>query len=178
MEKLIINKPDLKFKKVSNNIFCSNFQIKNENLILSKIINFDLIKMIYDLNPDIYESVELKKENQNEAICLIIVKHLFEDLGLPQRYIHVKIKRIIENNNIIFKGYSIYNSNHKNIPENACQMPIKQLIYDCNISNEHNIDITQSMELENITIPSFAEKILGMMIYKIFKRAKLFIEKL
>ena len=57
-------------------------------------------------------------------------------------------------------------------------MPIKQLIYDCNISNEHNIDINQSMELENITIPSFAEKILGMMIYKIFKRAKLFIEKL
>mgnify|MGYP003333288924 CR=1 FL=1 len=75
-----------------------DFSIQNERIIIANILDFNLIKLIYDLNPDVYEYVNIEKINENEAIATLLMKHFFEDLGLPQKYSYMNMKRITEPN--------------------------------------------------------------------------------
>ena len=64
--KILFNKDGLQFIKLTKNTYKLQFQMENNTMDLSKIIDFSLIKLIYDLNPDIYEKVNVEKHNENE----------------------------------------------------------------------------------------------------------------
>jgi hypothetical protein len=81
--------------------------MENKNIVMSEIIDFNLIKLIYDLNPDVYEKVSIEKVNDNEVILTLLIKHFFEDLGLPQRFSFIHMIKIIEDTQISFVGQSI-----------------------------------------------------------------------
>ena len=55
LETVLFNKDNFKFTRVNQNHYIIEFTIENNNIDLSKIIDFNLIKLIYDLNTDIYE---------------------------------------------------------------------------------------------------------------------------
>jgi len=82
----LYSKEGFVFTKNEKNNYSLSFGMENNNIILSKIIDFNLVKLIYDLNNDIYEKVNLKIINDNEATINLLMRHLFEDLGLPQRF--------------------------------------------------------------------------------------------
>ena len=89
---VIMKKDGFSFEKLDNKCYYTTFDIKNKNLNLTNIINFDIIKVLYDLNPDIYDLVEIEKINENESNLIIVMKHLFKDLGIPQKYSYLNIK--------------------------------------------------------------------------------------
>jgi len=177
IEKKLFEKEGLILSKIEKNNYKIEFSIENKNIILSKIIDFNLIKLIYDLNPDIYEKVELEIINENEAIVTILMKHLFEELGLPQKYSYLHIKREITNNKIIFTSQTIQSYRPINIPLDTELMELESIISICDIITPHKMNFSFNIIFEaNIIIPPFVEKIVVIILHKIFKRVKQFIE--
>ena len=165
------------FSRIKKNNYKMEFCMENKNIVLSKIIDFNLIKLIYNLNPDIYEKVELEIINDNEALATILMKNLFEELGFPQKFSYLEMKREIDNNKIIFISKSIQSDRPINIPIDAESMAVENMISVCDIITPHKINFSFNIKFENnIIIPSFMEKMVGIILHKIFKRVKQFIE--
>jgi hypothetical protein len=178
-ETIIIQKHQFKFVKCSENHFRTRFSIESSSLNLENILNFDLMKLIYDLNPDIFQECSINKISDSEAIYIIIFKHLFKDIGLPQRYAHVKLTRKQEGNKITFIGSPIFSKPSITIPEGCQQLPTQSLIYECNMESLHKINIIQNVYFQkHFNPPDFLIKFLGNFSIKIFLRLKQFIEKM
>ena len=65
---ILFEKDGLKFLKIKKNFYNLLFSMENNNIILEKIIDFNLVNIIYELNKDIYEKMNLTKINDNEII--------------------------------------------------------------------------------------------------------------
>jgi hypothetical protein len=63
------------------------------------------------------------------------------------------------------------------MPENAEQMPMKNMICECNIITPHRVGFCCNVIFEDyMTVPQFSEKMIGLILFKIFNRVKQFIE--
>jgi len=174
---ILYSKEGLIFTKNEQNNYSLSFSIENNSIVLSKIIDLNLIKLIYDLNNDIYERCNINIINENEAVSNLLMKHLFKDLGLPQFFCYLHIKKIIEENNIQFIVQSIKPETPEGVPSNAELMPIKNMICDCRIITPHQIIFICNIQFEkSMLIPQVVEKLVGLILYKIFNRVKQFIE--
>ena len=175
----LYEKEEFIFTRIKKNNYKMEFCMENKNIILSKIIDFNLIKLIYDLNPDVYEKVELEIINHDEAIVTILMKNFFEELGLPQKFSYLHMKREIQDNKIIFRSQSILGNHPINIPIDAELMEVESMISICDIITPHKMNFSFNIIFEaNIVIPPFVEKIVGIILHKIFKRVKQFIENI
>lgn len=174
---VLYKKDGFTFLKNCKNNYSLKFKMDNKLISLSKIIDFNLIKMIYDLNGDIYENVNLEILNEKQCVATLLMKHLFEDIGLPQRYSYLHMIKIVEENMITFTGHSIYYKRPEGIPVNAEQMPIKNIICTFNIITSHSIEFCCDIKFDDhMNVPQFAEKMVGLILFKIFNRVKQFIE--
>jgi hypothetical protein len=177
LETKLYEKEGFIFTQIKKNNYKIDFTMENKNIILSKIIDFNLIKLIYDLNTDIYETVELEIINENEAIAIILMKNFFEELGLPQKFSYLHMKREIEDNKIIFRSQSIQSHRPTNIPIDAELMAVENMISVCDIITSHRMNFCFNIIFYvNVIIPPFVEKMVGIILHKIFKRVKQFIE--
>jgi hypothetical protein len=173
----LYSKEGFVFKKNEKNNYSLSFEMENNNINLSKIIDFNLVKLIYDLNSDIYEKVNLQIINENEATIVLLMKHLFEEIGLPQRFSNIYMTKIVEENNIKFVSQTIKSERPQNMPPDAESMNIKTMTFNCNLLTQHKIKVTCNILFEDImNIPEVIEKIVGLILYKIFNRVKQFIE--
>jgi hypothetical protein len=178
-ETILFNKEGFTFSRTKKNQYKLEFTMENKNIIISKIIDFNLIKLIYDLNPDVYEKVDLEIHNEFEAVASLLLKHFFEDIGLAQKYSFLHIRKFIEEKKIIFKSQSIRDRRPEGIPDNCEQMNIQDFISVCDIVTPHKINFTFNVFFDpDVKIPAFAEKMIGVILFKIFKRVKQFIENI
>jgi hypothetical protein len=165
------------FVRNEKNNYDLSFQIDNDSIILEKILEFNLVKLIYDLNSDIYEKVNVEIINEDEAVANLLMKHLFEELGLPQRFSYLHIRKMVGVNNIKFVSQTIKSGKPEGMPLDAELMPIESMICNCDIITPHKIQFTCNVLFEPImNVPHIAEKLVGIILYKIFKRVKQFIE--
>jgi hypothetical protein len=177
--KVLFEKDNMKFTKIIDKKYSMTFSIENPNIILANVIDVNLIKLIYDLNPDVYESVLLEKISEDESIVTLVLKNFFEDLGLPQKYSYLHVTKTISNNTIIFNSQSIKSDRPPNIPEGAERVAMKENIGVCEIITPHKVNFSFTVIFEdNIVIPAFMEKMIGIILNKIFKRVKQFIENI
>ena len=177
--KVLFEKDNMKFTKIIDKKYSMTFSIENSNIILANVIDVNLIKLIYDLNPDVYESVLLEKISEDESIVTLVLKNFFEDLGLPQKYSYLHVTKTISNNTIIFNSQSIKSDRPPNIPEGAERVAMKENIGVCEIITPHKVNFSFTVIFEdNIVIPAFMEKMIGIILNKIFKRVKQFIENI
>ena len=176
-QNILYTKEGFHFVKHRKNNYSLSYEMKNNNIILANIIDFTLVKLIYDLNADIYESIDLQKINDNEVIMSMLIKHLFEELGLPQRFSYIHIKKFAEENKITFVSQSIYSERPQNMPIDAEQMTLKNMICSCVFLTPHDIRIKCDITFEDkMIVPPFVEKMIGLILFKIFNRVKQFIE--
>jgi len=176
-EIILFNNDGLKFVKLDKNIYSLQFYIKNNNIYLPNIIDFSLLKLIYELNPDIYEYINTENHKENEKIATILMKHFFEDLGISQRFLLLHIQKIIEPNKITFVSSSIRNFKPDCLPKESELLDIKTMKTICEIENPHKIKFHFNIILnDHIIVPEFVENIIGKVIHKIFIRVKQFIE--
>jgi hypothetical protein len=179
VEKILIDKDGFKFSKIGANNYNTTFSIENPSIILAKVINFDIIKLIYELNPDIYEYVNLEKVNENEAIITLVMKHFFEDLGMPQRYSYMRMKKTQEKNIIIFEGEAIRTIRPVNVPLDAQLVAFETITSTCEIVTPHKIKFTHNISFQSTrNVPPYVEKVVSIITNKIFKRVKQFIENI
>jgi hypothetical protein len=183
--KSLMDKNGMKIIKLDTDEYNILFSIKNNNFILPSIINFDLIKLIFDLNPDIYEKSILHKNiniSENNATIGSLMKDVYSDLGIPQTYICMNVEMSKMSNIIRFTCNPIDNQeilSSFNLTPELYLLPIKSMTIYCNILTNHHIDITCQLKLDDdIEIEQFIEKIIISVINKIFIRLKQFIEKL
>jgi hypothetical protein len=178
-EEVLFNKNGVKLIKIQKNNYNLQFIMENNNIVLSKIIDFNLIKLIYDLNKDIYEKVNIEKINENEAIVNFLMKNFFEDLGLAQKFSFFNIKKSEEVNKIIFNSKTITSYRPLDMPDDAEILNMDNFNVICEIINSHKILFNFTIIFnENVNVPNFAEKIIGQIINKIFNRLKQFIENI
>jgi hypothetical protein len=172
--------------KIANGEYNIKFHLENNKIQLDNIIDFHLIKLLYELNQDIYEKIELKIIDNTQATLLAINKHLFQDLGISQKYTHFEIKKKIQGTSKIIFDLQTVKSNSTElsmshlIPEKAERLPIEHFIIVCNVINKHKIDITIDFKIDTDTIelPDFVENALCKIFIKMFKRVKQFIENI
>jgi len=176
-EDILFDKEGLKFVKVKKNHYKLHFSMENNNIILSKIIDFNLIKLIYDLNGDIYDNVNIEKISENEVIAILLMKNLFEDIGLPQRFLHIHINKFVQDNKITFLSNSIKTHRPEGVPIDSELMAIEFMSIICDIVTPHKVCFSLNIMFdEELSVPTFVEKIVGVIVGKIFKRVKQFIE--
>jgi hypothetical protein len=176
-QNVLYSKEGFIFVKNLKNNYSLTFQMENTNIILAKIIDFNLVKLIYDLNTDIYEKINLQIHNENEAIINLLMKHLFEELGLPQRFSYLYMKKFVTENNINFILQTIKYERPEGMPASAELMPIQNITCSCDIITPHKIKFTCNILFEpTMNVPPVAEKLVGLISYKIFNRVKQFIE--
>jgi len=169
--------------KINAGEYNIHFYLENNNIQLNNIIDFQLLKLLYDLNMDIYEKIDLKILHDNEAILLAINKHLFQDLGVSQKYSLLKIKKnILKDNKIVFDLQSIKETHQVPVPvpEKAEQMPIEKFTIVCNVINQHKIEfiIDFKIDIDLFQLPVFVENVLRKIFLKMFKRIKQFIDNI
>jgi hypothetical protein len=148
-------------------------------MYLDTIINFDLIKLIYDLNTDICEKVNLDKQDENTAIISVLIKNLFEDLGLSQKYSCLQITKNIHNSQIILDLKIIIPTNKPEWLTNDMEMAnIKSMKLISDVSkSRHKIKFNFLVDFqEDMEAPVFVQKVSVMIINKIINRLKQFIE--
>jgi hypothetical protein len=177
-KKMIINKNNFQFTKLDSNYFNLFFEINNPNIILPKIINFDLINLIYKLNPNVFEQIITNKMDENEIHINSLLRDLFAELGLPQYFCSLRVikrENIVESN-IVFDCFS--NTNIK-VPHDSEVVPLEKVIVNFGIVSDHKVCISCDIILiEDHGLPSFFEKITGNLIYNIFNKVKQFIENI
>jgi hypothetical protein len=179
--KIISDKNGMKLIRLLNNEFNFTCTIENKTIHLDKIINFDLIKLIFEINNDIYEKVIMNKTDDDNAEFVFIMKHFFADIGLPQRYYHfIMTKNFNESENkIVFTSETIYNQKPNFIDKDIEFLPIKNMIYDCQFNSLQRDKMLFSALIsfdKNLPIPEYIEKVVGLIVHKIFIRVKQFIE--
>ena len=173
----ILNKDGFKISRIKKNYYTLEFTLENPNLALSKIIDFSLFKLIHDLNPDIYDKIEIQRINEREANIVLLMKHLFEDLGVTQKFSFINMQKFTQLDKIIFKAASIKDSRPEGIPEDAELTSIQDLNCICYLLTPHKITFSLSVILDpQMAIEPLLEKIFVNILYKIFKRVKQFIE--
>jgi hypothetical protein len=178
MEKEILyEKNGTKIIKNDNGNYNLSFSIENKNMILAQILNFDLIKLIYDLNKDICEKINLEKCDENVAVITILLKNLFEDLGLPQKYSFLHITKNEIKDRIIFDLETISIKKPDWINNDVELANVKSIKINCGIISPHKTQINCSIDFdEDSESPAFVQKMTVMMVNKIINRLKQFIE--
>jgi len=153
------------------------FDIENTKLDLTKIVNIDFFKLIYDLNKDIFESINVKKINENEANIFFLCKNLFMDIGLPQYYYYFNVKRHIDSNDrIYFIFTSLGDEKPEIINNNIAFIPINKCEFICYIKSISCIQM--NIEISATPIEMFSayfEKMVNTLLFKLFNRVKHFI---
>jgi sucrose-6-phosphate hydrolase SacC (GH32 family) len=178
-DKILFNKDGFIFKKIGLTQYSTTFEIHNTKIDLTKIINFDLFKLIYSLNTDIYEYFNLDIINDTEAVATLLMKHFFEDLGLPQRYAFLHMKRTDTEQSVMFQSQSLVSHKPDAIPDEAVLVSFTSMDSICKFINPHHIIFTHNIYFDSLqNVPPFAEKIIGIIINKIFKRVKQFVDNI
>ena len=178
--KILWNKNRILLEKIKTNNYQLSMEIENKYIHLMSIVDFDLLKLLYDLNQDIYEKIVFEKIKEKEVIATLLMKHFFVDLGFPQRYsfMHIEKKINKEKNEIEFYSTPIYAERPDSISSSCVAVPLEKMITKGEMMNDSTLKITCSIFFqENISFPVFLEKLVGQIIFKIFNRLKQVIEK-
>lgn len=179
IETMILDKDGLLITKWSENKFKLRFHLENNSIYIEKIIDFPLIKLLYDLNPDVYEQTNIERISDNQAKVTLLLKHFFEDLGMPQRYSYIHMTKHVERNNITFVTKSITTEKPPNMPVDSELMPIQDLVASFDMVTPHRAAVTFDILFDKrFKSPVFAEKIIAQILFKVFTRVKQFIENI
>lgn len=181
LTKIISEKNGMKLIRSPDNIFNFVCTIENKNIYLDKIINFELVKLIFEINNDIYEKVIMNKIDENNAEFIFIMKHFFADIGLPQRYYHFILTKNFnqKENKITFKSEIINDKKPEFISEDIEFLPINKMDFECQFTSLLRDKMLFNAFIvfdKNLSIPEYVEKVVGLIVNKIFIRVKQFIE--
>ena len=152
--------------------------IENKKIYMKNLLNFNLINLIYQTNLDKFEKINLNIINEEDANVFLLMKHLFKEMGLKQRYFCFDIKKIDLENGISFiLTQNADYGQQVNDCSNAHLMPINHMLYNFEIVSLHKIKMTQYINFDpEVGLPALLEPVFGLVSKTMLKQMKHFIE--
>lgn len=162
------------------NTFSLTFELKNEKIELSKIINLKLYTLLYELNKDIIESVEILSETETESTILLIFKQFGAELGMSQKYmcLHTVMER--REGSIIMRSETATSGRDNLKGVSNCEeiiSPYTNLFVRMKSESEAVVDYFFNMKMDD-EMPIYMENMIGILMKKTLLRVKEFIEKI
>lgn len=187
--KILLDKNGVKFIKLTDETFNISFTVEN-SLDVRPLINLNLIKLLHDLNPDLFESYNVVNSDEYERHICLLFKDLFADLGIPQYYYNFSLASCSSNATInqdssptikfiitplhCLEDKCFDNTSLMVVPLTHCEI-VCTLVNNTLMNNTvGHFNITAHItnaELFN----SFFEKMVAMILYKVVNRLKQFI---
>ena len=178
----ICTKNNIILSKSDMNDYTLNLRSNNNKINYRNIINFNIYKILGEVNPKNIESCELIEQlDLHKATFLFKFKAFGPDIGIPKKYMYLETtcnqisNNIIEysstnltdttNINSLIKGYEPITSNYSNLRITLLDENTIEVIY------KFNIDI-------NEVLPTFASNLIGLLMKKMFLNLKTFIENI
>ena len=165
-------------------VYSLNFSIINNNKNINNILNSDIYNLLKQINPEIIEDVVEIITNDDENIILFIFKEIGKEIGLKQKYMFLKNKKLIENNKIIYETSSV---NKEDLLENGYFKKKISKLQSCNcdfakltiiIGEKNLVNIHYLFKINiNENLPNYMTHMIGMIMKKIFFNLKIFIEQ-
>jgi len=178
-QKIIIKKPNFLLTRTKKNHYQINFVVENKNIYVKNILNFNFIKLIYEVNKNYFELVNLDLVNTNEANLYLLMKPIMKEIGLLQRFAALKITMTDQSNTVYFKGVPYPEYQSLNQCKNAILAPIKEFTIICNIITPHKFTFTQNIIFDlDFTIMSIFENIFGTLIKNMYQQTIITIENI
>lgn len=176
--KTVCSKENVLLKREKScNIFLLQFNLENINKNLHEIINLNMYNLLFTLNKDNIEQIEIKKWNlENEVEVLFLFKPFGKDLGVKPKYMYVKTTANISNDKHIYTSIDI---DYPNCEEVKNYEKVKNAISTMivNFDSNHKININYIFKFDLIqSLPIYMENILGLIMKKMFLNLKKFIE--
>jgi hypothetical protein len=173
IKKLIFEKTGMQITKENESNFHITFDIKNENKAITNFISIDFIKLVHDLNPAIFERIQIEKSNTNEATIFLVYKDLFMDLGLPHYYSYFKVSQHENTFSFVPLAEIPLDENEGKLvalPMLTCEMV-------CTPFTPHHLhfEITAQILPPDHFSMMYVEKMASMIFYKVMNRVKQFI---
>jgi hypothetical protein len=177
--KIICTKENIILSKdVKTNTFNLEFDITNPSICLPRLINFSIFQLLGELNKDVLQSVEVTKTYSDSEIDLLyIFKQFGADLGIAQKYMHIRVNGIAEDKRITFTS--------KSSPYDSTLDKRLELIDDSESTmvveweHEHKVHVSYYFKAHvQDSLPIYMENLMGMLTKKMFYRVKTFIENM
>ena len=164
-------------REKSCNIFLLQFNLENINKNLHDIININMYGLLFNLNRDNFEKIEIKKWiSPNEIEVLFLFKPFGKDLGIKPKYMYIKTVAQIQNEKHIYTSVDI---DYPNLGELSNYEKVKNTISTMiiNFESDFKININYIFKFELVhLLPIYMENILGLTMKKMFLNLKNFIE--
>ena len=164
-------------REKSCNIFLLQFNLENINKNLHDIININMYGLLFNLNRDNFEKIEIKKWiSPNEIEVLFLFKPFGKDLGIKPKYMYIKTVAQIQNEKHIYTSFDI---DYPNLGELSNYEKVKNTISTMiiNFESDFKININYIFKFELVhSLPIYMENILGLTMKKMFLNLKKFIE--
>jgi|TARA_Y100000992_G_scaffold222561_1_gene154627 hypothetical protein len=179
---IICSKENVILSKVNINDYIINLRTHNNNINLRNIINFNIYKILGEVNPKNIESCDMIELLEvNKASFLFKFKLLGVDIGIPKKYMYVETTCNQISDNII--EYTSINLTDTNKIDHLIRgfEPItsKYSNLKINLLNEHTIEVSYRFNIDiNEVLPKFANNLIGLLMKKIFLNLKSFIENI
>jgi len=179
--KLLCDKYDVKlFSLDKRHEYSISFNCCNSNYDLSKIINYNLYKLLAELNPDLINKIVISPDemnNNNNKNILFMFKSLGVGLGMLNKYMHVTTHQEIYDKKIIFRSTD---TNKKvELPKNYEKVTCNYSELTITVNSIHNIDVVYDFHIDlHEDLPKYMENLVGYMMKKLLYKLKIFIEKI
>ena len=177
--KIICSKNNIILRRSHDkNTYTMMFDIMNERINLSKIINLKLYTLLYELNKDVIECVDILSESETESTILLIFKQFGYEFGISKKYMCLKSYIETSEDSIVIKSNSV---NAYKLPGILnCEeivTPFTNLYVTLNSESAASIKYVFNMEIDE-ELPIYMENMIGILMKQMFLRIKEFIEKL
>ena len=151
--------------------------LENNNKNLHDIINLNMYSLLFNLNKDNIENIEIKKWNSlNEVEVLFLFKPFGKDLGVKPKYMYIKTYANISSNKHVYTSIDI---DYPHIEELKNYEKVKNTISTMviNFESDYKININYIFKFDLYqSLPIYMENILGLIMKKMFLNLKKFIE--
>ena len=190
--KIICNKKGIILKlNTINEIYSINFTNKIGNLDLKSLLDFNIYKIIFELNKDLIEDIKIVKEHDENNVDLVLIfKRLISnstrivtnEFSIPMFYMYVKVSKICDDNtnSIIFSSkenmdeLSLIDTTSEEYERLTCEYSELTIT---NYKKDNTVEINFDFKFSYINNTSrFFKNFIALLIKKVFYKLKLFID--
>jgi len=188
--KVICSKDNMLLRKnIEMKLFSLEYTIQNQNCNITSLLNVNIHKLLFEVNKDIIEKIEIIPVSESEFNILFLFKEFCGDLGGSKTYmyVHTHINTRYTNNNttgteIIFTSKSVPYQFHQHLVEQSYKLleyPLyikKYIIHSQNQCQVIHMFKLKPEHEQNLTVTM--ENTVGILIKKMYLRLKFAIENL
>ena len=150
-------------------IYSLQLYFDNNNYNLNNIINLNMYNLLYELNQDNFEKIEIKNWISNSEVeVLFLFKPFGKDLGIKPKYMYVRTSERVENDKKTYNSCDIeYPYPDELIAYEKVTTRISTMVVNFESNHKININYIFKLDLAH-SLPIYMENVLGLIMKKMF----------